>query len=134
LNSDLDVPDLAGDGVPFQAAIDAYVASPSGAYIDKTLVAQGNGGGAVIHRLKEGIERFLITDINNPAGSARAQSDIALMYDRIIFAAGDADYNSRMNHLPGGSNVLYMDGHVNFKKFPQDDFPISKVHAVFGHL
>jgi hypothetical protein len=32
------------------------------------------GDPASIRRLREGIERFLITDINNPAGSARAQS------------------------------------------------------------
>ena len=25
---------------------------------------------------------------------------------------------ARFNHLPGGSNVLYMDGHVEFVRFP----------------
>ncbi len=37
----------------------------------------GNGGGNTIYRLREGIERFLITDINNPASNARAQSEIS---------------------------------------------------------
>jgi hypothetical protein len=32
----------------------------------------GTGGGDSFLRLREGIERFLITDINNPAGSAAA--------------------------------------------------------------
>ena len=32
----------------------------------------GNGGGNNIYRLREGIERFLITDINNPAASANS--------------------------------------------------------------
>jgi len=71
-------------------------------------------------RLREGIERFLITDINNPAGSANAQSDIWIMFDawtqndtRSYFGGSAV---SRFNHLPGGSNVLYMDGHVEFVK------------------
>ena len=62
-------------------------------------------------RLREGIERFFITDINNPAGSAMAQSDIPIMWDNI---ADDGDFN----HIPGGSNVLYMDGHVEFVRWP----------------
>ncbi|MFP4172234.1 MAG: H-X9-DG-CTERM domain-containing protein, partial [Candidatus Hydrogenedentota bacterium] len=28
------------------------------------------------------------------------------------------------NHIPGGSNVLYMDGHVEFVRFNQD-YPIE---------
>jgi prepilin-type N-terminal cleavage/methylation domain-containing protein len=41
----------------------------------------GNGGGDTVYRLREGIERFLITDINNPAASAAAQSTIQIMCD-----------------------------------------------------
>jgi len=67
-------------------------------------------GGNTIYRLREGIERFLITDINNPAGSAMAQSEIVMMYDAV---ASDA---SKFNHIPGGCNVLYLDGHVEFVK------------------
>ncbi len=81
-------------------------------------------------RLKEGIERFLITDINNPAAGAEAQSTIPLMFD--VLATGQNDYWGgqgdnqpliRMNHLPGGSNVLYMDGHVEFLRYA-DQYPI----------
>ena len=36
-----------------------------------------------VYRLREGIERFLITDINNPAASAVAQSEAPVMYDYI---------------------------------------------------
>src|SRR5690606_28712086 len=63
-------------------------------------------------RLREGSERFLVTDINNPAGASQAQSEIALMYD-IVSATG----NEEFNHIPGGSNVLFMDGHVEFIKY-----------------
>ena len=36
----------------------------------------GNGGGDTMYRFREGIERFLITDINSPARSAQAQSTV----------------------------------------------------------
>jgi len=71
----------------------------------------GNGGGNSILRLKEGVERFLITDINNPAGSAKAQSDVYIMFDAVSI------HPRAYNHVPGGSNVLYMDGHVEFLKY-----------------
>ncbi len=76
-----------------------------------------------VYRLREGIERFLITDINNPAASAKAQSEIWVMSD---------DSNSRVeffNHIPGGGNVLYMDGHVEFVRYPGKT-PISRAWAV----
>lgn len=89
----------------------------------------GIDSGAV-YRLREGIERFMITDINNPAASAKAESSIFVMLD--VYTSG---YQGRWssdnppqwevgffgavesNHLPGGSNVLYMDGHVEFHKY-----------------
>ncbi|MBI2422982.1 MAG: prepilin-type N-terminal cleavage/methylation domain-containing protein [Candidatus Hydrogenedentes bacterium] len=77
----------------------------------------GNAGGDIIYRLREGIERFLITDINNPAGSARGQSEIFVMCDRL---------STRIDgyaHVPGGSNVLYMDGHVRFLRYEQEGKP-----------
>jgi len=39
--------------------------------------------GKTIYRLREGIERFFISDINNPAASAKAQSDIAIVQDEV---------------------------------------------------
>ena len=80
--------------------------------VDTQVLGTGNAGGKVIYRLREGIERFLITDINNPAASARAQSEIFVMMDNICIKPSD------FNHVPGGSNVLYMDGHVEFQKYP----------------
>jgi prepilin-type processing-associated H-X9-DG protein len=72
----------------------------------------GNGGGKTIHRTAQGLERFLVTDINNPSSSAKSQSDMFVMYDNVSRAS------SQFNHVPGGSNVLYMDGHVEFVKYP----------------
>ncbi len=73
----------------------------------------GNGGGNLLYRLREGIERFLITDINNAAASAQSQSSIFIMLDQLA-GAGAVNF---FNHVPGGCNVLYMDGHVDFIRY-----------------
>lgn len=72
----------------------------------------GNGGGNTVYRLREGIERFLITDINNPGASNMAQSTLWIMSDTI-----SAGQEPLFNHIPGGCNVLYMDGHVEFLRY-----------------
>ena len=71
----------------------------------------GNGAGNTIYRLREGIERFMITDINNPDASSKAQSQLPIMFDQV---ATDV---AAFNHVPGGSNVLYLDGHVQFERY-----------------
>jgi prepilin-type N-terminal cleavage/methylation domain-containing protein/prepilin-type processing-associated H-X9-DG protein len=85
-----------------------------------------SSGSMTAYRLREGIERFFITDINNPAASAMAQSEVWVMLDDLN--AGDV---SMMNHVPGGCNVLYMDGHVEFVKYPSKT-PVSVAMAVFN--
>jgi prepilin-type N-terminal cleavage/methylation domain-containing protein/prepilin-type processing-associated H-X9-DG protein len=74
-----------------------------------------------VPRLKEGIERFFITDINNPAGAAMAQSALLVMFDAWGASRywGGANYREVLgfNHVPGGSNLLFMDGHVEFQKY-----------------
>ncbi len=74
----------------------------------------GNADGDTIYRLREGVERFLISDVNNPAARAEAQSHIWIMFD-MISTGGAAD--ASFNHLPSGCNVLYMDGHVDFVRY-----------------
>ena len=88
-------------------------------------------------RLKDGIERFLITDINNPAAGAQAQSTLVVMFDAWSPArgnnywvdAGDTAGVLRFNHVPGGSNVLYLDGHVEFVKLGEK-FPMTRAEDV----
>jgi len=78
-----------------------------------------------VYRLREGIERFLITDINNPAASARAQSELVTMIDawgvtkKLSATEDDSAIGaiSVFNHIPGGANVLYLDGHVTFQRY-----------------
>lgn len=72
------------------------------------------GGGNVIYRLREGIERFLITDINNPAASAMAQSMVPVMWDHLTPQIVGS------THVPAGMNVLYLDGHVAWSHYPAD--------------
>jgi prepilin-type N-terminal cleavage/methylation domain-containing protein/prepilin-type processing-associated H-X9-DG protein len=111
------------------------------AHGDKKANIGGSFGEVEFLHLKEGIERFTVTDINNPAGSASAQSEIIVMYDMAMDAdaqfggdegtgvpdcTGVATHNGEVrsdlfNHIPGGSNVLFMDGHVSFAKYPQED-------------
>ena len=74
----------------------------------------GNADGTILYRLREGIERFLITDLNNPATAATAQSQIQIMWDQVSTLPSPSGFN----HLPGGANVLYMDGHVEFENYP----------------
>jgi prepilin-type N-terminal cleavage/methylation domain-containing protein/prepilin-type processing-associated H-X9-DG protein len=87
------------------------------------LEGYGNAGGNTIYRIREGINRFLITDINNPAASAQADSEVLVMMD--IFSNGQG----RFNHVPGGSNILYMDGHVEFIKYP-GEYPMTTSLAI----
>lgn len=104
----------AGNNVALQALLDNDI-TVGGTY--------GNNLSNKCSRLKEGIERFLVTDINNPAGSAQAQSNIFVMYDALSTEVDN------YNHVPGGCNVLYMDGHVSFIKYP-DKEPVSKLMAI----
>ncbi len=92
-----------------------------------TSVPVGNGGGNTIYRMREGIERFLITDINNPSAANMAQSEVFIMCDQLSTEPG------MYNHVPGGSNVLYMDGHVEFQRYERTgDGPINEPLAALG--
>lgn len=88
----------------------------------------GNGGSNTLYRLREGIERFLITNINNAAQSAQAQSTVFIMMD--LLSTDPANFN----HVPGGSNVLYLDGHVDFIRYPTQEPVTRNVAIVAGAL
>ncbi|MBX3178357.1 MAG: hypothetical protein KF886_13435 [Candidatus Hydrogenedentes bacterium] len=70
--------------------------------------------GNSVFRLREGIERFLITDVNSPGAGANLRSTIPVMWD------WPDNHDERY-----GSNVLYMDGHVKFVHFGEK-FPITE--------
>ena len=92
-------------------------------YMDEDLtLAHPTLGDITLYRLREGIERFFITDINNPSASNMAQSELAVMWDQATKNINE------FSHIPGGGNVLYMDGHVQFLRYP-GEFPISETFA-----
>jgi prepilin-type N-terminal cleavage/methylation domain-containing protein/prepilin-type processing-associated H-X9-DG protein len=103
---------------------DPNIATVASAFIDGAADQDNDfdislSDGTTMYRLREGIERFFISDINNAAASAMAQSEIAIQWDYV------GDSIVEYNHVPGGSNVLYMDGHVEFLKYP-NEFPVSE--------
>jgi len=99
----------------------------NGAFFDQDIEA----GDSTAWRVREGIERFLITDINNPAASAKSQSEIWVMMDQI--GAGTGEDIQFFNHIPGGCNVLYMDGHVEFERFPGRT-PVSRAWTTLSGI
>jgi prepilin-type processing-associated H-X9-DG protein len=122
----------AGAALLLQAVADAVGAATGAAEATGIVAGDLDGDddslgdpapGLIVYRLREGIERFLISDINNPAASTKAQSEIPVMFDRVTTEI------ESFNHVPGGANVLYLDGHVEFQRFP-GDFPASRAFAV----
>jgi prepilin-type N-terminal cleavage/methylation domain-containing protein/prepilin-type processing-associated H-X9-DG protein len=90
----------------------------------------GNGDTTVLYRLREGIERFVITDINNPGASAMAQSTLPVMWDVVT---GQTSRDTQFNHIPGGANTLYLDGHAAFNRYPRE-FPATESFASLSAL
>ena len=76
---------------------------------------------------RHGISRFMITDINNPSMSAVSDTQVPLMFDNVSVFVAD------FNHVPGGANILYMDGHVSFEKYPSMlTYPVTRAWAYFA--
>jgi prepilin-type processing-associated H-X9-DG protein len=44
------------------------------------------------------------------------------MYDQV------STHVETFNHVPGGGNVVYMDGHIEFLKYPST-YPVSRTWA-----
>jgi prepilin-type N-terminal cleavage/methylation domain-containing protein/prepilin-type processing-associated H-X9-DG protein len=100
-------------------------------------IAEGSNGGPILFRLREGIERFFITDINNSSGSAKAQSTIPVQLDTFAVDGTNTGPSSTVtfNHIPGGANVLFMDGHVEFSKYqsgPDGKYPVTQFVGTWG--
>jgi prepilin-type N-terminal cleavage/methylation domain-containing protein/prepilin-type processing-associated H-X9-DG protein len=86
----------------------------------------GNANGQTIQRLASGVDRFLISDINLIiTGQETGSSTVALMWDQISTSI------SEFSHVPAGQNALYLDGHVEFRRYDKTstDFPYSPLYA-----
>jgi len=72
----------------------------------------GTGGGNTIFRLRHGIERYFITDINRPDRTVVSATQLPVIFDTV--STNVVEYS----HIPAGGNIMYMDGHVEFVKYP----------------
>jgi prepilin-type N-terminal cleavage/methylation domain-containing protein/prepilin-type processing-associated H-X9-DG protein len=110
----------------------AQVAQGKSAFDQDIQFNHENRGSVTIYRLREGVERFFITDINNPAAGSKAQSEIPVMYDATSSKPSQPSSwgttYSLFNHIPGGGNVLYLDGHVEFLRYPAK-YPVSRTSS-----
>ena len=126
----LDVSEGSGPGGRFEEG--DYVNTPLGELADYNVLTEGAasdqdftvsaqfagtqvGGGDTMYRLREGIERFMISDINNPAAGSAAQSEVPVMWDHLTPQVRGS------THVPAGMNVVYMDGHVAWAAYPSDE-------------
>lgn len=86
---------------------------------DEDLVIDG-----VTHlRLRDGIARFLFSDINDSSMASNGDSQVAIMWDIIDTNVED------FSHVPAGANVLYLDGHVDWQRYP-GEFPATRAFAL----
>jgi prepilin-type N-terminal cleavage/methylation domain-containing protein/prepilin-type processing-associated H-X9-DG protein len=66
------------------------------------------------YRVRDGVNRLFIEDINRPELTAIAETEIPLLFDSMAVQGRHLP-----NHIvPPGGNVLYMDGHVEYMRFP----------------
>ncbi|MFA6240700.1 MAG: DUF1559 domain-containing protein, partial [Candidatus Hydrogenedentales bacterium] len=90
-----------------EAFAEAYRATTaSGGEFEDNLTSAAHAAGigsGTVYRLKEGVEVKITNDKN---ASVTTQADIPVLIERVG------------HHLPLGANVLYMDGHVEFIKYP----------------
>jgi prepilin-type N-terminal cleavage/methylation domain-containing protein/prepilin-type processing-associated H-X9-DG protein len=89
----------------------------------------GNAGGSDLNRLSTGVDRFLISDINQIlTGDETGASVVPVMWDQISTAI------SEFSHVPAGSNILYLDGHVEFQRYDKTSktFPVSPIYAALN--
>ena len=88
------------------AFLDAYEANdPAIAAHEDLKLEKITGGFDTIYALREGIERALITDINDPNAVGKAQSEVPTLW--MLPKAGETS-----------AYVLYLDGHVEKLEYP----------------
>ena len=89
----------------------------------------GNAGGSTVNRLSSGVDRFLISDINQIlTGKESGSSVVPVIWDQVSTLISD------FSHVPAGINVLFLDGHVEFKRYDKNtsDFPMSSLYAAMN--
>ena len=93
------------------AAVVAAMASDDGTPHPERVVELA---GQPVARAREGIERFLITDMNSAAASSPQLSQIPIMFETMDPENPKEAYN-----------VLYLDGHTEYVRY-NERFPITE--------
>jgi prepilin-type processing-associated H-X9-DG protein len=88
----------------------------------------GVGQGNETIRLVQGVDRFLIQDINSVfTGEELGASVVPVMWDQV------STNITRFSHVPAGQNCLYLDGHVEFRRYDpvrnDNKYPFSPLYA-----
>ena len=118
-----------------EAFFDAYDNMSPEDYDKDIIVPEGSGNaeGNVLHRLSQGVDRFLIPDTNILiqrdetilVGDEFGWSIVPIMWDQISTDIAE------FSHVPAGQNVLYLDGRVDFYRYDLNStqFPTSPLTA-----
>jgi prepilin-type N-terminal cleavage/methylation domain-containing protein/prepilin-type processing-associated H-X9-DG protein len=89
----------------------------------------GNAGGQTLNRLSMGVDRFLISDINQLlTGTESGASVVPIQWDQV------STNITEFSHVPAGMNVLFLDGHVEFRRYDKKtkNFPMSPIYAALN--
>jgi len=89
-----------------------------------------------LYRLHEGVERFFVTDINNPAATSMAPSTIPVIWDMVC--QNPSGTGNQFYHVPGGMNCLYLDVHAEWIRYiphnPNSTAPDPNVYPCISNL
>ncbi len=86
------------------------------AFLDEDIIVPGNhapGNSSTYHRTRLAFSKIFITDINDPGKTAASDSQIPVLFDSTSSMGANM-----MGHEQKGGNVLYLDGHTEFKRYP----------------
>jgi prepilin-type N-terminal cleavage/methylation domain-containing protein/prepilin-type processing-associated H-X9-DG protein len=79
-----------------------------------TTIGHAPGGQNIFYRMGIGIGKVFITDIDDPSLDYESDGRIPVMFDAFCQYG-----KATLNHaVPLGGNVLYLDSHVEFQKYP----------------
>jgi prepilin-type processing-associated H-X9-DG protein len=91
------------------------------------LMLDGGSPLPLVYPLITGIERFYWppNKVSGPAITGHIKARIPLIGDALYVG----EHYASFNHAPGGSNVLFLDGHVEFVRYPAE-VPMQAVQAL----
>ncbi|MCC6794720.1 MAG: type II secretion system protein [Candidatus Hydrogenedentes bacterium] len=85
-------------------------------FLDDDIVVPGHhapGNSDTYHRTRLAFSKIFITDINDPGKTAASDSQIPVLFDSTSLMGANL-----MGHDQKGGNVLFLDGHTEFKRYP----------------